>query len=58
VLDHVWEGVRTEWVFAARDWVPGHDDDDLRWLLDRLEDAMAAWRPDMDLVGLEVASDE
>lgn len=46
LLDNVWEGGRTEWVFAARDWVAGQGDDDLRWLLDRLDDATVAWDPD------------
>jgi hypothetical protein len=45
LLDNVWAGAKTEWVFARRDWVAGQGEDDLRWLLDRLDDAAGAWDP-------------
>ena len=46
VLDQVCEGAGTEWVYAAREWVAGQGDADLRWLLDRLDAAIVAWDPD------------
>lgn len=48
VLDRVWEGLKTEWVFASRDWKPTDGDADINWLLDGLEAAMIAWDPQRD----------
>ncbi len=43
LLDNVWAGATAEWVFAGREWIPGHGDDDLYWVLDRLDDSTATW---------------
>jgi hypothetical protein len=44
LLDNVWTDRNTEWVFARRDWLPARGDDDLRWLLEKLEAASVVWR--------------
>lgn len=42
-LDTVSVTEHTEWVYASRDWQPGHPEEDVTWILDALDAGSRAW---------------